>query len=292
MQSSRSSIEVAGHDDARSGDLVQIDFEGFVDGEAFEGGRGEDYQLELGSETFIPGFEEQLIGMKRDEEKEIEVTFPEEYGQESLAGKPAVFKVTLREIKEKVLPALDDEFAKGFGVESLDELKKQLADSHRTQEQNRVDGDLREKLAMALIERNPIEVPEAMIETQLKNMYENISNRLQAQGMSPEMLGMTPDRFRQDYRKTAIDQVKGHLIMEAVGRQEKIVAEESEIDAKLAEIAEMANAPLDMVKKYYAGEQPRAGLMAQIAEEKVVQFLLDHSQITEVPAAEAAEEGA
>jgi trigger factor len=220
--------------------------------------------------------------MKREDAKDVEVTFPEEYGQAELAGKPAVFKVVMKEIKEKVVPELDDEFAKGFGVDTLDELKAQLQTSYETQEINRVEGDLREKLVGKLIEKNPVEVPEAMIVKQLEYMYENICNRMQSQGMKPEMLGITPENFRENYRETAIEQVSGNLILEAIGRQENIVADESEIDAKLEEISTMANAPIDMVKKHYAGAEARSGLMAQIAEEKVVSFLLESAKVKEV----------
>ncbi len=282
MRNSRAQVEVTSRKKARAGDSVIIDFEGFIGDDAFAGGKGEDYLLELGSGSFIPGFEDQVIGMQRDQAKDVTVSFPEDYGQKELAGKPAVFKVVLKEITEKVVPALDDEFAKGFGVETLAEFKEQLQKSYEAQETSRIENDLREKLIGVLIERNPIEVPEAMIANQLDYMYQNISNRMRSQGMTPEMLGVTPENFRENYKQTAIDQVKGTLLLEAIGRQENLVADESEIDAKLGEIAEMANAPLDMVKKYYAGAEARSGLLAQIGEEKVVRFLLDNAKVKEV----------
>ncbi len=282
MGASKAQLEVTKRKKARKGDSVIIDFEGFIGEEAFAGGKGDDSLLELGSNSFIPGFEEQVIGMQREETKDVEVSFPEEYGQAELAGKPAVFKVLLKEIKEKVSPDLDDEFAKGFGVDTLDELKEQLQTSYETQETNRVENDLREKLVGKLIESNPVEVPEAMIAKQLEHMYENITNRMKSQGMTPEMMGITQENFRENYRTTAIEQVSGNLILEAIGNQEKIVADESEIDAKLEEIATMANAPIDMVKKHYAGAEARSGLMAQIAEEKVVTFLLESAKVKEV----------
>lgn len=282
LRTSRSRVEVSKRKKARIGDTVVIDFEGFIGEDAFAGGKGEDYLLELGSGSFIPGFEEQVVGMQRAETKDVEVSFPADYGQAELAGKPAVFKVVLKEIKEKTVPELDDDFAKGFGVDTLNELKAQLQTSYESQETSRIENDLREKLVGALIESNPIEIPEAMIARQMDYMYDNITNRIQSQGMSPEMLGITPDNFRENYRKTAIEQVSGNLILEAIGRQENIVADESEIDAKLEEIAAMANAPIDMVKKYYAGSEARSGLMAQITEEKVVGFLLESAKVKEV----------
>ncbi|MBW2476563.1 MAG: trigger factor, partial [Deltaproteobacteria bacterium] len=267
-------------------------FQGYVDDEPFEGGAGEDYQLELGSGMFIPGFEEQVVGMKRNEEKKIEITFPSDYGQKELAGKNALFLVTLKEIKEKVLPDLDDDFAKGFGEESLDTLKAQLIEHYRTQEQNRIDGELREQLIKALIKNNQIDVPEAMIQGQLDYMLQNITNRLQSQGLKPEMLGLTPETFKEQYRQTAIDQVQGSLLLEAIGTQEKIVAAESDIDDKLKDIAKMSNAPIESVKKYYAAPDARHSLMAQIAEEKVIEFLLSKATVKEVDAQKVAKEDA
>ncbi len=282
MLAGRAQMQVSERDAAQSGDQVIIDFEGFVDGVAFDGGKAAGHQLELGSGSFIPGFEEQLEGMKRGEEKEIEVSFPAEYGNKELAGKPSVFKVKLHEIKEKVVPELNDDFAKGFGLESLAELREKLEENHRTQEQNRIDGDLREKLMEALIERNPMEVPEAMVASQLDYMLGNIRNRLQQQGMSLEMMGMNEESFKQMYRETAVAQVKGSLLLEGVARQEKLSADPSEVDGKLEEIAKMSNAPLDAVKKYYASDEARRGLMSQIVEEKAMRLLLDKSTVEEV----------
>ncbi len=285
LRASRAQLEVSTRKKAKTGDSVTIDFDGFVDGEPFEGGKAEDFVLELGSGSLIPSFEDQVVGMKRGDEQEIAVTFPEDYGQKTLAGKPAVFRVALKEIKEKTLPALDDEFAKGFGVDTLAELREQLETSYLNQETGRIDNDLRERLVRELIERNPLEIPAAMIAKQLEYMYANVSNRMRSQGLTPEMLGLTPQSFSERYRETAADQVRGTLLLEAIGKQEGIAVEEGEIDGRLEEIAKMANAPVEMVKKYYAGEEAREGLLAQIAEEKVVRFLLDKAKITEVPKA-------
>ncbi len=292
LRASRAQLEVSARSQARTGDSVVIDFEGFVDGQPFDGGQAEDFVLELGSGSLIPGFEEQVAGMERGTQREIAVSFPADYGQPTLAGKPATFRVALKEIKEKVVPALDDEFAKGFGVDTLAALRAELETSYRTQETSRIDGDLRERLVRALIGRNPFEVPAAMIAKQLEYMYANITSRMRSQGLTPEMLGLTPESFAERYREAAVGQVQGTLLLEAIGRQEGIVADDAEVDARLEEIARMANAPLDAVKKYYAGEEARAGLMAQIAEEKVVRFLLDRARVTEVPKAalEAAKE--
>lgn len=283
MRSSRSELAESKRKTAKEGDFVTIDFEGFVDGEAFEGGKAENHQLELGSGTFIPGFEEQVVGMKRDQEKEIEVTFPEEYGNEDLAGKPAVFKVLLKEIKEKKLPKLDNSFAGEFGAESLDELKKQIEESYTSSEQGRIQNDLRERMINSLIDRNPCEVPEAMVDSQLEYMLGNIRARMQQQGMTMEMLGMNEESFRAMYRDTAVKQVQGSLILEGIARQEGIEVDEGDFDEKLEKIAEMSQAPMETVKKYYSNPEAKQGLMGQIQEEKVIELLLDKAKVKEVP---------
>ena len=282
MRASRAEMVVSSRENARSGDSVVIDFEGFVNGEVFEGGTAEGHLLELGSGSFIPGFEEQLEGMKRGQEKEVAVTFPADYGNEELAGQDATFKVRLQEIKEKTLPELDDEFAKGFGLESLEELRSKLEESYLTQERNRIDGDLRERLMEALIQANPIEVPESLVAGQLDYMLGNVRSRMQSQGMSLEMLGMNEESFGSMYRDTAVKQVQGSLILEAIGRQEELQVEPGEIDDKLQQIAAMSNAPLDVVTRHYGNEEARRGLLAQMAEEKVIEFLLDKAKIAEV----------
>jgi trigger factor len=282
LRTSRAELQPSAAEAAAEGDFAVIDFEGFVNGTPFQGGKAEGHQLELGSGSFIPGFEDQVVGMKPGEAKDVAVTFPENYGNKDLAGQPAIFKVVLHELKTKVAPALDDEFAKGFGLESVDELKEKLREGYQKQELSRIDGDLRERLVSELIKRNPIEVPESMVKSQLEYMLGNVKQRMQSQGMTMEMLGMNEASFGQMYRDTAVQQVQGSLILGAVARQEKIAVEPTEIDGKLEEIAGMANAPLDAVKKYYASDENRRGLMAQIIEEKAVRLLLEKAVIEEV----------
>jgi trigger factor len=282
LRGNKAEMKVSSREEARLGDFVTIDFDGFVDNKPFEGGKAEDYVLELGSGSFIPGFEEKLEGLRHQEEREIEVTFPDTYGKAELASKQARFKVVLKEIKEKVLPELDDKFAKEFGFESLAELKGEIGQNYKKQENNRIEGDLRERLVDALVERNPIEVPEAMVANQLDYMLGIFRDRLKSQGMTLEMLGMNEDSFKQIYRQAAVRQIQGSLILEAVARQENIKVEDSEIDEKLAQIAEMSHSPLEFVKKRFGGDEARKGLILQITEEKVMQFLLDKSIIQEV----------
>ncbi|PLY02568.1 MAG: trigger factor [Desulfuromonas sp.] len=283
MQAARSELAVSKRKTAKDGDFTTIDFEGFVDGVAFAGGKAENHQLELGSGTFIPGFEEQIVGMKVDQEKDVEVTFPEEYGNEDLAGKPAVFKVVLKEIKEKKLPKLDADFAKEHGAESMADLKKQLEEAYVASEQSRIDNDLRERMMNELIEKNPCEVPAGMVDSQLEYMLGNIRARMQQQGMTMEMLGMNEESFAAMYRETAVKQVQGSLILEGIARQEEIEVGDADFDEKLEKIAEMSQAPLETVKKYYMGDEAKSGLMAQVKEEKAIEVIMAKAKIKEVP---------
>ena len=282
MRASRAEVAVSSRQEARLGDFAVIDFKGFLNDQPFAGGEAEDHQLELGSGSFIPGFEEQLEGMVCGSAKDVVVTFPAEYGNEELAGKEVVFKVQLKELKEKLLPALDDSFAQGFGLESLEELRARIEENYLTQERNRVEGELRERLMAAIIERNPIEVPETLVAEQLDYMLGNVRTRMQSQGMSLEMLGMTEESFKTMYRDTAVKQVQGSLTLETIARQENLRVAEGEIEEKLQRIAEMSNAPLDVVKRHYSKDEARRTLLGQMMEEKVLEFLLEHSQVEDV----------
>ncbi len=282
MRNSRAETVVSEHDKARGGDIAVIDFEGFVDGEAFQNGSAENYELELGSGTFLPGFEEQIEGMGRGDEREIEVEFPQDYGVEDLAGKPAVFKVRLNEIKERRLPEIDDAFAQQFGAENVDALREKIKEAHITQETRRIEAEMRERVIQALLERNSIEVPDVMVADQLKQMYEDARRRLSYQGMSMEMLGMNEDMFAEQYHEQAADQVKGALLLEAVARQEDIKVDASEMTAKMQEVSEMVGVPVEEVQKRYAEGDARRALASRVVEDKVFDFLLEKAQVNEV----------
>jgi trigger factor len=282
MANSRVQLEVTSRKKAREGDTVIIDFEGSVEGELFEGGASSDYQLELGSNSFIPGFEEQVVGMKREQEKDINVTFPESYGAENLAGKEAVFKVLLKEIKEKVQPKIDDDFAKQYDVDTLEELKEKIAEDSIKQEEQRIESQVHEAMMTKLIENNPLEVPTGMVENQLRHMKDNFAQRLQAQGMSLEMLGMNDETFNKSYYDMAELQVKGDLLLQAIAEQEKFVADDAEVEAKIKEFADQGQAELEKIQKYFENEQAREGLKGQIVYEKTSKFLKEQAIINEV----------
>lgn len=269
---------------AETGNFVVIDFVGSVDGIPFEGGTAESYQLELGSGRFIPGFEDQLVGVKAGEQRTVEVTFPEEYGNKDLAGKAASFAVTVKEAKVKELPELDDEFAMQFGeFETLEQLKTKLAELHKDQETARIKADVQDRIVKALIGNNEIEVPSTLVERQLQMMLSNMKNRLAQQRLSLEMMGMDDESFKTHYRDSAESQVKGSLLLEAVAKKEGITVDDSDIEAKLRAMAEEAGQDFDRVKDFYEqNHNAKENLVAHLNEEKVLGYLLENAVVTEV----------
>lgn len=240
---------------AKKNDTVVIDFEGFVDGVAFEGGKGENYDLKLGSGTFIPGFEDQLIGVKAGAEKDVVVTFPEEYHAKELAGKEATFKCTVHAVKETILPAIDDEFAKDVSekAETLDELKKEVKERLLAQKAETFERDYEEALLTAVIDNMQAEIPEAMIEVQLDNVVQDFGYRLQMQGMKLEqyaqMNGMDMAQFRGMFRPQAERQVKVRLALQKIVELENLDVTEAEVDEKYKELAEQYGMDAERVKK-------------------------------------------
>ena len=219
----------------KDGDMTVIDFEGFVDGVAFEGGKGENYPLTIGSGAFIPGFEEALIGANLNEETDVNVTFPEDYQASELAGKPAVFKCTVKEIKEKQLPELDDEFASEVSefdtlAEYREDVKKKLAEKKETEAKNAKE----DAVIDAIIEEAQMEIPDAMLETQQRQMLDDFAQRMQAQGLSMEQYmqftGLTPAALLEQIKPQALKRIQSRLVLEAVVAAEKLEASEEEFE--------------------------------------------------------------
>ena len=240
---------------AKKNDTVNIDFEGFVDGTAFEGCKGENYELKLGSGTFIPGFEDQLIGTKAGDEKDVVVTFPEEYHAKELAGKEATFKCKVHEVKETITPAIDDEFAKDVSekAETLDDLKKEVKERLLAQKSEVFERDYEEALLTAVIDGMQADIPEAMIEVQLDNVMQDFSYRLQMQGMKMDqyakMSGMDMQQLRGMFRPQAERQVKVRLALQKIVETENIDVTEDEVAAKYKELAEQYGMQEEQVKK-------------------------------------------
>jgi len=266
------------------GDFLSIDFKGFIDGVPFENGSAEDFHLELGSGRFIPGFEEQIVGQKIGENKNITVTFPTDYNSKELAGKEATFDVTVKEIKVKELPPLDDEFAKEVGeFETLDLLRDKISELHEKQEKERINSDLRDRTIKAFIARNPFEVPEALVEKQLQIMLDSTHKRLALEKLSLDMMGLDDAGYKARFRETAEMQVKGALLLDALAEQEGIKVEEGELDEKIKETAEQRNQQFETLKQFYEqNENARENLRDQLKENKVFALLLEKAKITEV----------
>ncbi len=267
---------------AKKGDTVTIDFEGFTDGKAFEGGKAENYDIELGSNTFIPGFEDGVIGMKIDEEKDINVKFPEEYFSKELAGKDAVFKVKLHEIKKKELPKLDDEFAKDVSeFDTLDDLKKDIKAKLEKQNADKAKYETEEAVIKALCENTKVDIPSGMIETEVDNMLKDFEQRLSYQGLKLDqylkMLGKTEEEMRKEYEPQAIEGIKSRLALEAVIKAEKIEATDKEVDDKVKEMAKNYGREND--ETFLKNENVRNYLKEGIESEKAIDFLVKNAKM-------------
>ncbi|MDT8859491.1 trigger factor [Alkalihalobacillus sp. MEB130] len=267
-----------------NGDTAVFDFEGFVDGEAFEGGQAENYSLEIGSGQFIPGFEEQLVGLKSGEEKDVEVTFPEEYHAENLAGKPATFKVKIHDIKRKELPALDDEFAKDANeeVETLEELKTQLKDKLQKDKDHQAEHAVRDTLVEKAAENATIDIPEAMVNTEVDRMLQEFEQRLQAQGMNLELYfqfsGQDENAMREQFKTDAAKRVRVNLTLEAIALAENLEATDEDVDKEIEKMAEMYQRSAEEIKNIFAAQGGLEGIKGDLKIQKAVEFLVENSK--------------
>ena len=264
-----------------NGDVTVIDFEGSVDGVPFEGGKAEGHELEIGSNTFIPGFEDQIIGMKLDEEKDIKVKFPDEYFSKDLAGKDAVFKVKLHEIKKKELPKVDDEFAKDVSeFDTLEELKNSIKEKLDVENKNKEKYETEEEAIKTVCENTQIDIPNGMIETEIDNMVKDIENRLSYQGLKLEqylqMIGKTEGEVRKEFEEQANRSVKSRLVLEAIVKAEKLQASEEEIGEKIKEMAKQYNKPEE---ELLANEQLREYIGESMKTEKAIEFIVKNAKI-------------
>lgn len=264
--------------EAQMGDTAEIDFEGFVDGVAFEGGKGENYPLELGSGSFIPGFEEQIAGHKADEEFDVNVTFPEEYAAE-LAGKDAVFKCKINEIKTKEMPELDDEFAKDVSeFDTLDELKEDIRKGIAEKKEADAKSDFENQLIEQVIDNMECEIPECMYDNRTDEMIQDYSYRLQMQGIDLNTylsyLGQDMESFTKSFREGAEKQVKSSIALEAIVEAEKLEATEDEIDAEVAKLAEQYQMEAEQIKNAVPADQ----LAADIKTRKAVDLIVESAK--------------
>ena len=272
---------------AEMGDNVSIDFEGFIDGAAFEGGKGEDAPLTLGSGQFIPGFEEQIAGHSTGDEFDVTVTFPEDYHAEELKGKEAVFKTKLHEIKTRELPELDDEFAKDVSeFDTLEELKADIRAKLQEKREKLSEDDVENQLIDQLIAGLKAEIPEAMFERRIDDNVRDFDGRLRSQGLDInsylQYTGMEMSAFRKTFREVAERQVKVRLALEKIAQLEDIKPSDEELDAEFQKLAEAYNLELDKVKSII----PAKELIRDLAVEKAIQLVKDSAEITDAPAEE------
>ncbi|AEH46985.1 trigger factor [Parageobacillus thermoglucosidasius] len=264
------------------GDTAVIDFEGFVDGEPFEGGKAENYSLEIGSGVFIPGFEDQLVGMKAGEEKEIEVTFPEEYHAKELAGKPATFKVKVHEVKAKQLPALDDEFAKDVDdeVETLEQLKEKIRARLEETKKNEAETALRDAVVEKAAENAEIDIPEVMVKNETDRMLREFDQRLQMQGLNLDLYyqfsGQDEAALREQMKEDAEKRVRVALTLEAIAKAENIEVTEEEVNEELEKMAKAYNLEVEKLKELLGNLE---GVKEDLKWRKTIDFLVEHSKV-------------
>ena len=265
----------------QDGDEVVLDFEGFVDGVAFEGGKGENYPLTIGSGSFIPGFEEQLIGAEAEKEVEVNVTFPEEYHSEDLAGKAAVFKCTVHEIKAKELPELDDEFA--AEVSEFDTLDAYKADiKAKIKEQKIADGNRKkeDQVVEKAVANATMEIPEAMIDTQVNQMAQDFAQRIQQQGLSMEQYfqftGMTAEKMMEEMRPQAEKSIKTRLVLEAIVKAENIEVSDERVEEELTKMAEAYQMEVEKLKEFM-GENEKKQIKEDLAVQEAITLLVNES---------------
>jgi len=281
LQEKQAELVVKEEGTAELGDTVVIDFEGFQDGVAFEGGTAENFSLELGSGQFIPGFEEQLVGLATGEVKEVEVTFPEEYHAEELAGKPATFKVTVHEIKGKELPEIDDEFAKDVDeeAETVAELKEKIKSRLEHDKKHQAEHTVRDTVVEKAAENATIDIPSAMVDTEIDRMMSEFEQRLQMQGMNLELYfqfsGQDEAALKEQMKEDAEKRVRVNLTLEAIVAAENIEVTEEEVTAELENMSGQYNMPVDAIKQALGGVE---NLKMDIKMKKAIDFLVENSK--------------
>lgn len=287
LQERYAELAVKEEGEVENGNSVILDFEGYVDGEPFEGGQAENYSLEIGSGSFIPGFEEQVVGVKTGEEKDITVTFPEEYHSEELKGKEAVFKIKVNEIKEKVLPELDDEFAKDVDdeVETLDELKTKILNRLKEQRSTEAENAKRDSVVEKATENTDIDLPDAMINSELDRMEQEFEQRMQSQGITMDMYyqfsGSSKEDLREQMKEDADKRVRANLTLEAIAAQENLEVTDEEVQEELENMSKMYNLDVEQIKQMLAMQGGDEAIKSDLKLRKAVDFLIENSTAKE-----------
>lgn len=261
-------------------DTAVIDFEGFVDGEAFEGGKGTDYELVIGSHSFIDTFEDQLVGKNVGDDVEVNVTFPEKYQAEELAGKPALFKVSIKGIKAKELPELNDEFAQDVSeFDTLDEYKEDIKKNLQEKKDSEARKTKEDEAIKKIIDKSKMELPEAMVDTQCETMVEEFAQRIQQSGLSMDQYlqfsGMTLDKLKEQVRPEAVSRIQGSLVLEQIAKEENIEVSDDDINAEIEKTAKMYNMEADKLKEYMSDDDKKS-MSNQIKIQKAVELVMDN----------------
>ena len=258
-----------------NGDTAVIDFEGFVDGVAFDGGKGENHSLEIGSGSFIPGFEEQLVGKNAGDDVDVNVTFPEEYHAEDLAGKEATFKVKIHEIKAKEIPELDDEFVQDVSeFDTVAEYKDSVKAKLEEQKQNEIKRAYQDEAIDKIVDKSTMELPDAMIDTQCENMINQFAQQMAQQGLSMYQYLQTLDQLKEQVRPDAITRIKSSLVLEQIAKEENIEITDADVDAEIEKMATMYNMEADKLKEYM-GEDEKENMKQDLAVQKAVELITE-----------------
>lgn len=273
---------------AQKGDVAVIDFEGIVDGQPLENGTAKGHELELGSNSFIPGFEDGIVGMNLGETKDIELKFPEEYHAKDIAGKPVKFKTTLHSLKKKVLPELNDEFAKSLGeqFETVDALRSEVKKDMEQSDSKRIKDDTKNRILRALVAKNPIEVPKSLLEEQKRALEKDFRERMASQGFSDADFNDYKDSWKNDFEDTARFMIQSSFLIDKLAEKEKLQATEDEVHKKIHEFAAQSGIDEKRVSEFYHEPSRHQQLHYQVTEEKVINFLLQNAKVEEVKASE------
>ncbi|ACB84684.1 trigger factor [Natranaerobius thermophilus] len=295
MQEQHAEYEDVEDGEAENGDRLVIDFEGYVDGEPIEGGQAENHNIELGSNQFIPGFEEQLVGSKPGEEKEVKVTFPEDYQNEELKGKEATFNVKVKEIKKKNLLPIDDEFAKDVSdFDTLEEFKNDIRNRLEEEAERAAEQQVEEQVVTKALENAEVEIPQPMIDQEVDNMLKEFEQNLSYQGLNLDtyykLANTDEDAMKEQFKGSAETRVKRNLVLEAIKDEEGITATEEEIDEEINKIAEQAQQEADKIKEFLEMQGRMSQLKNEIAIRKSVDLLKDEAKVTVVEKSNDSEE--
>ncbi|HVK60217.1 MAG TPA: trigger factor [Bdellovibrionales bacterium] len=278
---------------AQNGDVAVIDFKGFVDGKELDNGAAEGHELELGSNSFIPGFEEGIVGMRVGGNTRVKIAFPAQYHVAELAGKPVEFDVVLKGLKKKTLPELNDEFAKSVGnYENMEALKTAIREDFEKRESKRIADDLKNRIMKVLVDRNPVEVPKALLVDQKKALVDDFKNRLQQQGMGDSQYDEYKDKWNADFEQTASYMIQSSFLVDKIAADQSFRATPADVEAKLKEYAQQTGIEFARIQEFYGDQDKKARLAYQITEEKVLDFLISKAKIQDVSKEEIQKEDA